>query len=391
MKVSRRMRSEPPSSLGRILQMGFPELACRSRQQAFKWVERVRSVADINRVRNYRRTFHPWRNPNSESFERFLHQPVDRFFQGPSDRQVPAALALQTPSYCKELVATANEICLGRFDLLGYRGLDFGDPLSWNFDPISGCRAPILHWSRLDPLNYATVGDSKVIWELNRHQWMVHLGQAYWLTHEERYADIIVRYLQSWLNANPPGRGINWTSSLEVSFRLIAWCWALVLIRDSGALAPSLFAEVMESVQAHATHIERYLSYYFSPNTHLTGEALGLLYASIVFPWLRRAERWRALATRILVQEIDRQVLPDGVYYERSTCYQRYTVDIYLHFLILAARAGVDIPSVVSERVQAMLDFLVTVSLPDGSMPSIGDADGGALLPLSKIKPDDFQ
>ena len=29
--------------------------------------------------------------------------------------------------------------------------------------------------------------DSKVVWELNRHQWLVRLGQAYQLTGDERY------------------------------------------------------------------------------------------------------------------------------------------------------------------------------------------------------------
>src|SRR5437870_3163445 len=185
--------------------------------------------------------------------------------------------------------------------------------------------------------------------------------------------------------------GINWTSSLEVGLRIIAWCWALTLIRDSDAFNSALLAELAKSVQAHATHVERYLSYYFAPNTHLTGEALGLLYAAVVFPGLKRAERWRSLATHILVQEIERQVLSDGVYFERSTCYQRYTVDIYLHFLILSSQAGLEVASIVSERVRSMLDFLVTLRHPDGSMPNIGDADGGWLLPLSRSRPEDFR
>src|SRR5437870_3190503 len=185
--------------------------------------------------------------------------------------------------------------------------------------------------------------------------------------------------------------GINWTSSLEVGLRIIAWCWALTLIRDSDAFNSALLAELAKSVQAHATHVERYLSYYFAPNTHLTGEALGLLYAAVVFPGLKRAERWRSLATHILVQELARQVLSDGVYFERSTCYQRYTVDTYLHFLILGSRAGFDLPSAVTARVRSMLDFLVALRHPDGSMPSIGDADGGWLLPLSRSGPEDFR
>jgi glycosyltransferase involved in cell wall biosynthesis len=365
--------------LRRLLHMDAPELASRSRQQVLKWGERVGAFT------------HQADRSDSLSLDQFVQNADELFFKGLFDRQVPAALAIGAAQQCKDLVATAEKICRGRFDLLGYSNLDFGSPPDWQFDPISERRAPRVHWTRLDPLDYTTVGDSKVIWEFNRHQWLVHLGQAYRLTHEERYAEAVVFYLRNWLDNNPPGIGINWTSSLEVALRLIAWCWALVLIHNSSALTPSFFEEIAASIQWQATHIERYLSHYFSPNTHLTGEALGLLYAGLLFPQWRHAERWRSLATHILNQEIDRQVLSDGVYFELSTCYQRYTVDTYLHFLILASRAGLEVPSAVSERVRSMLDFLVTVRHPDGSLPSIGDADGGWLLPLSRTRPDDFR
>jgi heparinase II/III-like protein len=377
---------ESLSTLGRLINMPFSELAGRGRQEAFKWAERVASAAHIRSV-----TLERSSERGPEALSRFARNCEERFFRGPSDPRLSAVLAIQAADHCRELVASADQICRARFDLLGYRALDFGHPPSWNLDPISGLRAPFIHWSRLDPLDYGTVGDSKVIWELNRHQWLVHLGQAYRLTRDEQYAEALVRYLDSWLHDNPTGMGINWTSSLEISFRLIAWCWSLALIRDSQALTPPRFADLLGAVEAHATHVERYLSHYFSPNTHLTGEALGLLYAGVVFPDFQRAGRWRSLAMNILEKESERQILSDGVYFELSTCYQRYTVDIYLHFLMLASRAGLEVPSIVTERVRSMLDVLVTLRHPDGSMPSIGDADGGWVLPLSRTAPEDFR
>ncbi len=56
---------------------------------------------------------------------------------------------------------------------------------------------------------------------------------------------------------------------------------------------------------------------------------------------------------------------------------------------MLAARNGVPVPRAVAERVQSMLDFLLHVRRPDGSLPAIGDADGGRLLPLVPRRPDD--
>jgi hypothetical protein len=312
-----------------------------------------------------------------------------RFFEGAVSGSTSALVAERLPAWRERVVARAETLCDGRFDLLGYRQLSFGEPVDWHLDPVSGRRAPRVHWSRLDPLEAARVGDSKVVWELNRHQWLVQLGHAYRLTSDERYAALFGQHVADWMRENPPGLGINWASSLEVALRLIAWCWTLVLFSRSPALTGELRGRMLAAIWAHARHVERHLSFYFSPNTHLTGEALGLFYAGVLFPEFRRSARWRALGIRILVAESQRQVLPDGVYFEQSTCYQRYSAEIYLHFLVLAARNGVAVPISVGDRVRRMLDFLLAVRRPDGSMPQIGDADGGWLLPLVPRSPDD--
>ncbi|HZJ72448.1 MAG TPA: alginate lyase family protein, partial [Planctomycetota bacterium] len=162
-----------------------------------------------------------------------------------------------------------------------------------------------------------------------------------------------------------------------------------MLFRGSPEVRPELFRAMRASLAGQAAHVAAFPSSYFSPNTHLTGEALGLIYTGLLFPELPAAARWRQMGRRILVDEIERQVLEDGVYFEQSTAYQCYTAEIYLHFLVLAARNGVAVPPHVAERVQLLLDFLLRVRRPDGSLPAIGDADGGRLLPLVKRGPDD--
>ena len=315
--------------------------------------------------------------------ERFLEAAPARFFEGAVSPDVPGELRRRMRPAEAALVREAESVLAGRFDLLGYRGLSFGDPIDWHLDPVSGKRAPLVHWTDVDFLDASRVGDSKVIWELNRHQWLVRLGQAYQVTGDERYAERFAATIIEWMLANPPGAGINWASSLEVAFRIISWAWAVMLFRGSRALGPGLFVEILEGVAGHAAHVERYLSRYYSPNTHLTGEALGLFYAGLVFPELRGAGRWQRLGRRILVDEVARQVLPDGFHFERSTCYHRYTVEIYLHFVLLAARNDVPLPRKIAARLEDMVDVLLALREPDGSMPVIGDADGGSLLPLA--------
>jgi hypothetical protein len=370
-------------NLARLRRMSLAEVACRGRQEVSKRLELVsRSREDPARLAS------PLAPRLLEEFKDSIPR---RFFEGAVSADTPALLAALMPEDRAEALARADQGVCGRFDLLGYRGLSFGRPVDWHLDPIHGRRSPLVHWSRIDPLDATVVGDSKVIWELNRHQWLVWLGQGYRLTRAPVYARAFADSVEQWLAANPRGQGINWSSSLEVALRTLSWCWALALFRDAECLTAELFARLRASVRQHAAHVEKYLSHYFSPNTHLTAEALGLVYAGTVFPDLEEAEHWRALGAQILADQCERQVLPDGVYFEQSTCYQRYTVEIYLHFLLLSARSGGRVPPVVGERVQQMLDFLLAMRRPDGGVPQIGDADGGFLLPLARREPEDLR
>lgn len=321
---------------------------------------------------------------------------AEHFFVGASSSLVPDLLSFYLPSMRASIIESAEQVCAGKFHTLGYGRLHFSPAnndkdVNWHLDAISGKTAPLTHWSRINPLDFATVGDSKVVWELNRHQWMVQLGLAWKLTGDEKYANVFVDRLQSWMQDNPPGFGINWSSSLEVSYRLISWCWAIVLFQRSTSIPSRLMSELTPWIQAHADHIQRYLSVYYSPNTHLTGEALGLFYAGTLFPQLPGAQLWRNTGHDILLAQLQRQVFDDGVYFEQSTHYQCYTIEIYLHFMILARRSGRRLPRWVSTRIESMLDFMLDIRRPDGTVPQIGDNDGGSLLPIVHRETGDLQ
>lgn len=314
----------------------------------------------------------------------------ERFFS-PVNRQLLQACARVDDRYAEQVVADADAVCRGEFDILGYGKMSFGNPVNWQLDPLSGRESASIHWSRIDPLAVDRVGDSKVVWELNRHQWLLDLGQAYQLSGDERYAQCFVALLSQWMERNPVGVGINWSSALEAAMRLITWCWALRLFRDSPSLTTDFFLTMLAWIQSHAQFVMRNLSRYFSPNTHLTVEALALFYAGTLLPELRGAARWQKLGSQILCEEIEKQVLADGVYFEQSTRYQYYTVEIYLHFLILSQRNKLPVAPAIRQGLVKMLEFLLHLRRPDGSLPQIGDADGGWLLPIVRRGPGDYQ
>lgn len=330
------------------------------------------------------------RDPALMLLARFQRREGARFFCAFDDLRATAAAAKAlAPDEARSLVRRAEEVENGCFDLLGYRGLSFGDPIDWQLDPVAGVRAPLIHWSRIPYLDTAIAGDHKVVWELNRHQYFLTLGQATCLTGDDRHLRTCVEHLQQWMDANPPKLGVNWCSSLEIAFRSISWLWALHFLRDSELLTAALFERVLVYLHLNARHLENYLSTYFSPNTHLTGEALGLVYIGTLLPELRDAERWRETGWSTLERTLAKQVYADGVYFEQASHYQRYTVDFIVHALLLDQENGGSHWPALSVLLEKLLVHLVHLRRPDGSTPLIGDDDGGRLAPLDTRPIDD--
>ena len=293
----------------------------------------------------------------------------------------------QWPNATSDAATRADRILAGRYDVLGYRQLRWTSPegtVDWHFDPVSRRKTPVRFWADvpyLDPAN----GDHKVIWELNRHQHWLCLGRALWLTHDARYRRGMIGQLQDWMDANPPLLGINWASMLEIALRAISWTWALhFLLGDDGDGDPPWLVDMLVALDRQLTHVEQNLSIYFSPNTHLTGEALGLYVVGAALPELAASSRWRDTGRRILIEEISRQIRADGGHVERSTHYQRYTLDFYLMALITAERdLDEKAAAIFRETATRLAEYTRAMADDFGRLPTIGDDDGGMLWPIA--------
>jgi hypothetical protein len=303
-----------------------------------------------------------------------------RFFFTPAC--VPAVLGLicqRLPQQAERIVHQADRICRHQFDLLGYEDLDYGDPIDWQLDVVHGKRAPKKAFYKIRYLDFDQVGDCKITWELNRHQHMVTLAKAYRLTEDRRYAEEIFQQWRHWHTENPYPIGINWTSSLEVAFRSLSWIWMYQLLEDTPVL-PREFRKEWLRVQAlNGRHIERYLSTYFSPNTHLLGEAVALFFLGTLCPELSHATHWKARGWEIVLQEARRQVRADGFHFEQSTYYHVYALDFFLHAAVLGGLNGIAIPSEFEKTLEKMLDALRLLQRA-GTPPHLGDDDGGRLF-----------
>jgi hypothetical protein len=149
--------------------------------------------------------------------------------------------------------------------------------------------------------------------------------------------------------------------------------------------------DLLLGLDLHLAHIERHLSHYFSPNTHLLGEALGLYVCGLAVPELAANARRADTGRRILLAEIGRQIAADGGHLERSTHYHRYTLDFYL-LALSVARINRDPAAAQFERAVSRIASAARLLADDrGRLPHIGDDDGGMLTPLTRRRPDDLR
>jgi hypothetical protein len=301
------------------------------------------------------------------------------FFSREDLPAICAALQARLPEQVQAIQERAERICQHRFDLLGYPSLDYGPSIDWHLDAVHRKGAPRKAFHKVPYLDFAQSGDVKITWELNRHQHFITLAKAYLLSGNEKYVAELGRQWQQWRAENPCPVGVNWASSLEVAFRSLSWLWAGFLLEGCPHLSSAFRDEWLRALGASARHISRNLSTYFSPNTHLLGEGVALFFIGTLCPQLEPAAAWREQGWKIVLQEAERQVRPDGFHFEQSVYYHVYALDFFLHTRILAARNGRQIPSEFDRTIERMLDALYVLSR-SGPPPSFGDDDGGRLF-----------
>jgi hypothetical protein len=301
------------------------------------------------------------------------HPPVSRaeiaapFPRLPSPANV--ASKLRQSAYATGVVELAEQVLPPRVPLLGFQ-LETGPPIAWRRDYVHGRASGLAYFRRIPYLDFNRVGDHKVIWELNRHQHLVLLAQAALLTGRTDFLEEIWSQLESWWAANPFLRGINWTSSLEVAFRAFSWTWVYHLA--GGQMPAPLRARFLSALYRHGCYIERNLSTYFSPNTHLLGEAVVLHALGTLLPGLPRSRQWQRQGAQIVEDQMRHQVRADGTHFEQSTYYHLYALDMFLFHRILG-----DVSAEFDRKLRRMGDYLTAVAGTECALPLIGDEDGG--------------
>ena len=309
-------------------------------------------------------------------------RPCSLFFIENSYRlELKRLLSTSTFDIAACILTAANQVCTHSFDLLGSGLTSLTPKIDWQLDFKSGYRWDSnCYYADIRPGSYLNKYDIKVPWELSRCQHFIWLGQAYWLTADEKYAQEFVAQVQDWVTQNPPKLGVNWACTMDVAIRSVNWLWSYYFFQTSCSVTDEFRLTFFKSLLAHGRHIITNLEWSETlTNNHYLSDIVGLVYLGILLPELKEAQYWREVGLRELEAEMFKQVYPDGVDFEASTSYHRLVTELFLSATLLARHNGYQFSTDYMQRLEKMLEFLLYVTKPDGTTPLIGDNDNGRL------------
>lgn len=304
-----------------------------------------------------------------------------------------------------------ENIIAGRWRFFGHLDVQVDDPPKWQYDYL--VRRDVESAASAFQLNYRSLTDgvdSKLVWEPSRWNQLVRLAMAAYVLDDRRAAEKCVDWLEDWVRHNPPYRGWNWTSALEVGLRLIQFAWMDAMLsdlritnyelRDAGSAGAPLvnrkseivngnassFAERWAKLRtailpAHVWYAWRHKSFGSSANNHLLGELVGCIVATARWPELAKWGASLEELQRLWEHEVLAQFAEDGGNKEQALNYQLFSWEFCWQARMALVTAGRKISPEVDERLRRAAQFFVDVQVPSEPW-DYGDSDSAFVTPL---------
>jgi hypothetical protein len=211
---------------------------------------------------------------------------------------------------------------------------------------------------------------------LHKFYFAVGLGERYRQSGDAKCVSKWIELTESWIDTIP----VDFLPNDVTGRRVQNWIYAyfhFIQERPAAELTPEFHLKFLVSLHGQVSHLSRHLTI---ARNHRTIELCALFLAAVVFPEFAEAERWLETARQELLQNIRRDLLPDGVHCELSTDYHHLVLKNYLNARTLARLNGIAMPAELDELLRKALEFAVFAHRPDGTIPSLSDGDSRSFL-----------
>jgi len=268
------------------------------------------------------------------------------------------------------------------------------EPIDWHIDFKSGYRWDNKIWHKKIKYGHLPGVDIKIPWELSRASHFVTLGQAYWLTSDEKYTKEFICQVVDWIENNPFGFGVNWTCTMDAAIRACNWIIGFSFFKYSPLINKEFVIQLTKSLYLHGLHIKNNLEkgIFRIKNNHYVSDITGLLYIGLFFNFTVFGKKWLQFAIKELKREISTQVYEDGTNFEASAFYHRLSVELFFYPMLFTIKnspefngknfvnTGTEIfGSAYLAKIKKMFDVMLNLIDLNGHIPQIGDNDNGKL------------
>lgn len=288
-----------------------------------------------------------------------------------------------------KLIRIADRACEGI--IIGFSSieLNYGNPIDWQLNPLTGKRCNDKEKWYLIPDFDQERGDIKAIWEASRFSHFITLSRAFLLTDDEKYYKTFSLQLKDWLKRNSYGYGANFKCGQECSLRMVNALLAYTVFRNHGLVTDADTSNVKDLVDRCYRKIlsNFFYAYKCIKNNHTISELMGM----IVGAWCCCDQKQLVRAYRLLDEVIDEQFTDDGGYRQFSFNYQRLALQDLEVVLSISSQTGQELNSKSKEKIQNATLLMYQCQDETGDMPNYGSNDGALVFPVTSCSYRDFR
>jgi hypothetical protein len=272
------------------------------------------------------------------------------------------------------------------FEFFGY-SITINEFIDWHLDISSGKRFPLSFSKDID-IRSGRFGSAKIVWEINRLQFLLPLAIKYSLLKDANTLKLWMQLVESWVNSNPYLKGVNWYSNIEVNIRLIVWyyCWQVLWQNkelESNEDFTSFVKKVwLPSIYEHCVYSFKNPSKYSSANNHLIAEYSGLFIASCCWRF-NETEKWKLYSLTGLEKEIKLQFTESGINKEQAAEYIQFITDFFLIPFAIGTNIGIHFSENYQKSLYNISEYIINLLDANKNYRKYGDEDDGKVLVVS--------
>lgn len=289
----------------------------------------------------------------------------------------------------ERLLDIANNACQGVIKGFSSLNLDYGYPLDWQLNPLTGKRyEEFKKWYNIADFN-TEYGDIKVVWEASRFSHFVSFARAYLLTNDEKYYKAFSEQLRDWVEKNKYSYGVNYKCGQECSLRMINALLAYTIFENVGITSNSDAEYLMELVNSCYSKVlsNFFYAYKCIKNNHTLSELMGMIAGAYCCRDDRQIEKAYKLCNKV----IEEQFMEDGGYKQFSFNYQRLALQDIECIISMCRATGKQLSRNSIDRIRKSALLMYQCQDEDGDMPNYGANDGALIFPVTSCGFRDFR